>query len=240
MHSNTMDANTSSDIQKSDIFANGFWHNNAIFAQLLGMCPLLGVTTSAENGFWMGAATLLVLIGSNLVVSLIRGVIPANVRIPAYITIIAAFVSIVEMVMNAWMHDMYLILGLFIPLIVVNCAILGRAEAFASKNTPMNSLVDALAMGLGFTFALVLLGGVRELLGQGELFGFEIFGADYPDVLMFILPPGAFIALGFILAGVNIINAHIQKRKENKLKKSMLKEEDVLQKTNAIATESQP
>jgi len=200
--------------QKTEIFANGFWHNNAIFAQLLGMCPLLGVTTSAENGFWMGAATLLALVCSNLTVSLIRGAIPANVRIPAYITIIAAFVSIIEMAMNAWMHEMYLILGLFIPLIVVNCAILGRAEAFASKNTPINSLVDALAMGSGFTFALVLLGGVRELLGQGEIFGFDIFGADYPDVLMFILPPGAFIALGFILAGVNIINRKMKERKD--------------------------
>jgi len=209
--------NNTDSIKKADIWADGFWHNNTIFAQLLGMCPLLGVTTSAENGFWMGAATLLVLIGSNLVVSMIRGGIPANVRIPAYITIIAAFVSIVEMVMNAWMHDMYLILGLFIPLIVVNCAILGRAEAFASKNTPMNSLIDAFAMGAGFTFALVLLGGVRELLGQGELFGIDILGADYPDVLMFILPPGAFIALGFILAGVNIINRKISAAKQQKI-----------------------
>jgi len=200
--------------QKTEIFANGFWHNNAIFAQLLGMCPLLGVTTSAENGFWMGAATLLALTCSNLTVSLIRDAIPANVRIPAYITIIAAFVSIIEMAMNAWMHEMYLILGLFIPLIVVNCAILGRAEAFASKNTPINSLVDALAMGSGFTFALVLLGSVRELLGQGQVFGFDVFGNDYPDVLMFILPPGAFIALGFILAGVNIINRKMQERKD--------------------------
>ena len=204
--------NTTPDIKKTDIFADGFWHNNTIFAQLLGMCPLLGVTTSAENGFWMGAATLLVLLGSNLVVSLIRGAIPSSVRIPAYITIIAAFVSIIEMSMNAWMHEMYLILGLFIPLIVVNCAILGRAEACASKNSPMNSIVDALAMGLGFTFALVLLGGTRELLGQGALFGFDVFGADYPDVLMFILPPGAFIALGFILAGVNIINRRMKER----------------------------
>ena len=212
MH-NSPNTPTNTDIKKADILVDGFWHNNAIFAQLLGMCPLLGVTTSAENGFWMGAATLLVLIGSNLVVSLIRGGIPANVRIPAYITIIAAFVSIVEMAMNAWMHDMYLVLGLFIPLIVVNCAILGRAEAFASKNTPINSLVDAIAMGSGFTFALVLLGGIRELLGQGELFGFDILGASYPDVLMLILPPGAFIALGFILAGVNIINRKLLERK---------------------------
>jgi len=216
MHSNASDTNNAPDIQKGEIFANGFWHNNAIFAQLLGMCPLLGVTTSAENGFWMGAATLLALVCSNLTVSLIRGAIPANVRIPAYITIIAAFVSIIEMAMNAWMHEMYLVLGLFIPLIVVNCAILGRAEAFASKNTPMNSLVDALAMGAGFTFALVLLGGIRELLGQGEVFGFDVFGADYPDVLMFILPPGAFIALGFILAGVNIINRKMKERKDQK------------------------
>jgi len=214
MQNNANDTNSVPDLQKGEIFANGFWHNNAIFAQLLGMCPLLGVTTSAENGFWMGAATLLVLIGSNLTVSLIRGAIPANVRIPAYITIIAAFVSIVEMGMNAWMHEMYLILGLFIPLIVVNCAILGRAEAFASKNTPINSLVDALAMGSGFTFALVLLGGIRELLGQGEFFGFDIFGPSYPDVLMFILPPGAFIALGFILAGVNIINRKMKEHKD--------------------------
>jgi len=203
-------------LNKSEIFADGFWHNNTVFAQLLGMCPLLGVTTSAENGFWMGAATILVLIGSNLVVSLVRGVIPKNVRIPAYITIIAAFVTVVEMAMNAWMHEMYLVLGLFIPLIVVNCAILGRAEAFASKNSVIDSLVDALAIGTGFTFALLLLGGVRELLGQGELFGFSVFGASYPDVLMFILPPGAFIALGFILAGINIFNAQMQRRSDER------------------------
>ena len=203
-------------MNKSEIFADGFWHNNTVFAQLLGMCPLLGVTTSAENGFWMGAATILVLIGSNLVVSLVRGVIPKNVRIPAYITIIAAFVTVVEMAMNAWMHEMYLVLGLFIPLIVVNCAILGRAEAFASKNSVIDSLVDALAIGTGFTFALLLLGGVREVLGQGELFGFAVFGASYPDVLMFILPPGAFIALGFILAGINIFNAHMQRRSDER------------------------
>lgn len=199
-------------MNKQSLFVDGFWHNNTIFAQLLGMCPLLGVTTSAENGFWMGVATLLVLLGSNLVVSLVRGVIPKNVRIPAYITIIAAFVTIIGMLMDAWMHQMYLVLGLFIPLIVVNCAILGRAEAFASKNSAVDSVVDAVAVGLGFTFALVLLGGVRELLGQGELFGFSVFGDSYPDVLMFILPPGAFIALGFILAGVNWINRRLAAR----------------------------
>jgi len=204
-------------LTKSEVFYDGFWHNNTIFAQLLGMCPLLGVTTSAENGFWMGAATMLVLLGSNLVVSLVRDLIPKNVRIPAYITIIAAFVTVVGMAMNAWMHEMYLILGLFIPLIVVNCAILGRAEAFASKNSVSDSVVDALAVSAGFTFALVVLGGVRELLGQGELFGFDLFGESYPDVLMFILPPGAFIALGFILAGVNLINRKLKQRAETPL-----------------------
>lgn len=193
-------------MNKSELFVEGFWHNNAVFAQLLGLCPLLGVTTSAENGFWMGAASLMVLLGSNLVVSLVRNVIPKNVRIPAYITIIASFVTLVDMGMNAWMHDMYMVLGLFIPLIVVNCAILGRAEAFASKNSLLDSFVDAIAVGLGFTLALVVLGGVRELFGQGEFFGFSVFGESYPDMLMFILPPGAFIALGFILAAVNMIN----------------------------------
>jgi len=199
-------------MSKQQILADGFWHNNTVFAQLLGMCPLLGVTTSAENGFWMGAATIVVLIGSNLVVSLVRGVIPQQVRIPAYITIIAAFVTLVDLAMNAWMHEMYLILGLFIPLIVVNCAILGRAEAFASKNSISDSLTDAVAIGAGFTFALMLLGGIRELFGRGELFGYPLLGSDYPDFLMFILPPGAFIALGFILAAVNVINRNLKKR----------------------------
>ncbi|MDQ6958377.1 MAG: electron transport complex subunit E [Mariprofundaceae bacterium] len=196
-------------MNKTEILADGFWHNNTIFAQLLGMCPLLGVTTSAINGFWMGAATVLVLLGSNIVVSLIRGFIPKNVRIPAYIMVIAAFVTVVGMAMNAWMHDMYLILGLFIPLIVVNCAILGRAEAFASKNSVLDSATDALAVGLGFTFALMLLGSVREILGHGSFFGISLFGEHYPDFLMFVLPPGAFIALGFIIAGINIINRRV-------------------------------
>lgn len=214
-------------MDKSEIFVDGFWRKNTIFAQLLGMCPLLGVTTSAENGLWMGLATLLVLLGSNLVVSMVRGIIPKNVRIPSYITIIAAFVTVVGMAMNAWMHAMYLILGLFIPLIVVNCAILGRAEAFASKNTVSDSLMDALAVGLGFTFALVLLGSVRELLGQGDIFGFAVFGESYPDVLMFILPPGAFIALGFILAAINLINGALARRAEARAVPSEVSAESV-------------
>jgi electron transport complex protein RnfE len=199
-------------MDKQEIFTEGFWNNNTIFAQLLGMCPLLGVTTSAENGFWMGAATTFVLMGSNLVVSVVRGVIPKNVRIPAYITIIAAFVTVVDMAMDAWMHGMYLILGLFIPLIVVNCSVVGRAEAFASKNTVSDSVVDGLSVGLGFTLALLVLGGVREVIGQGTLFGRPLFGAHYPDFLMFILPPGAFIALGFILVGVRLINRWLGNR----------------------------
>jgi len=199
----TTEATTSSRVV---ILADGLWRNNTIFAQLLGMCPLLGVTTSAVNGFWMGAATTLVLLGSNTVVSLIRGFVPRDVRIPAYITVIAAFVTVIGLAMNAWMHEMYLVLGLFIPLIVVNCAILGRAEAFASKNGLTDSVADALGVGLGFTLALMLLGSVRELLGHGSIFGFHVLGAHYPDFLMFVLPPGAFIALGFIIAGVNLIN----------------------------------
>ncbi|HKI59559.1 MAG TPA: electron transport complex subunit E [Mariprofundaceae bacterium] len=229
----SMTTSTESAVSKNEIFADGFWHNNTIFAQLLGMCPLLGVTTSVENGFWMGAATVIVLIGSNLVVALVRGGIPDQVRIPAYITIIAAFVTMVDLAMNAWMHEMYLVLGLFIPLIVVNCAILGRAEAFASKNSVSDSLVDAVAVGFGFTFALMLLGGVRELLGQGELFGFAVFGADYPDFLLFILPPGAFIALGFILAGVNIINRKLKARADR-----MAASESVAEPAAATTTEA--
>jgi electron transport complex protein RnfE len=224
-------------ISRKEILADGFWHNNTIFVQLLGMCPLLGVTTSAENGFWMGAATMLVLIGSNLVVSMVRGVIPAQVRIPAYITIIAAFVTIVGLGMNAWMHEMYLVLGLFIPLIVVNCAILGRAEAFASKNSIIDSLVDAIAVGAGFTFALMLLGGMRELFGQGELFGFAVFGADYPDFLLFILPPGAFIVLGFILAGVNIINRRMKANKERRAAEAVVADETANSTEAVTATE---
>ncbi len=210
-----MNGSTDSQISKREILADGFWHNNTIFAQLLGMCPLLGVTTSAVNGFWMGAATVLVLLGSNIVVSMIRGFVPRDVRIPAYITVIAAFVTVVGLAMNAWMHEMYLILGLFIPLIVVNCAILGRAEAFASKNGLVDSIVDAVAVGLGFTFALMLLGSVREIFGYGTWFGYPVLGENYPDFLMFILPPGAFIALGFILAGVNIINRRMGSRAAN-------------------------
>ncbi|MBF0454377.1 MAG: electron transport complex subunit E [Magnetococcales bacterium] len=196
-----------------EIITNGFWSNNVVFAQLLGMCPLLGVTTTAMNGIGMGMASLAVLLGSNVVVSLVRNYIPTEVRIPSYIIIIASFVTIIDLVMNAYLHDLHKVLGLFIPLIVVNCAILGRAEAFASKNSLARSAIDGIASGLGFTFALFLLGASREVLGSGEIFGMDLFGPSFHPALGFVLPPGAFIALGFILMGIKWIEA---KREEKK------------------------
>ena len=189
-----------------EIIRNSFWDNNVVFAQLLGMCPLLGVTTTAINGIGMGLASTAVLLGSNIVVALVRNYIPKDVRIPSYIIIIASFVTIIDLCMNAYMHDLHKVLGLFIPLIVVNCAILGRAEAFASKNSVFKSAVDGLASGLGFTFALAILGGVREILGSGALFGTNLMGESFHPALGFVLPPGAFIALGFILVGVRWFN----------------------------------
>jgi len=200
----------------SSIAADGFWNNNAVFAQLLGMCPLLAVTSTAENGIAMGLASMVVLIGANFVVSLIRHWIPREVRIPAYIVVIARFVTVVDLTMNAYVHDLHKTLGLFIPLIVVNCAILGRAEAFASKTTPARAAFDGVMTGLGFTFALFVLGAVREVIGMGTIFGVSIFGGDYIPVLMMILPPGAFIALGFILAGVRIINDRREAKRQAK------------------------
>ncbi len=185
-----------------EIIKSGFWDNNVVFAQLLGMCPLLGVTTTAMNGIGMGMASLAVLLGSNIVVSLVRNFIPNEVRIPSYIIIIASFVTIIDLVMNAWAHDMHKVLGLFIPLIVVNCAILGRSEAFASKNGVIKSAIDGIASGLGFTLALFLLGASRELLGAGQIFGVDVFGPSFHPAIGFVLPPGAFIALGFILMGI--------------------------------------
>ncbi|MBF0272663.1 MAG: electron transport complex subunit E [Magnetococcales bacterium] len=189
-----------------EIIVNGFWKNNGVFVQMLGMCPTLGVTTSAENGLGMGLATASVLVGSNMVVSMVRKVIPNDVRIPAFIIIIAAFVTIIDLAMNAFVHDLHKVLGLFIPLIVVNCIILGRAEAFASKNTVIGSILDGVFTGLGFTFALTLLGSIREILGSGQIMGHVVFGPDFQPALGFILPPGAFIALGFILMTYKWIN----------------------------------
>lgn len=182
-------------------FTKGFIKENPVFILLLGLCPTLGVTTSAFNGLGMGLATTFVLVMSNLVVSLVKDFIPDKVRIPSFIVIIASFVTIVELTMQAYTPALFDALGLFIPLIVVNCIVLGRAEAFASKNNVGSSIIDGLGMGLGFAFALTLLGGVRELLGSGAIFGFNLIEGDL--MLVFILAPGAFIALGYLIAIIN-------------------------------------
>ncbi|RLD70004.1 MAG: electron transport complex subunit RsxE [Bacteroidetes bacterium] len=184
-------------------FSKGFIKENAVFALFLGLCPTLGVTTTAINGLGMGLATTFVLVMSNLVVSLVKNVIPDKVRIPAFIVIIATFVTVVELVMKGYVPSLFDALGLFIPLIVVNCLVLGRAEAFASKNTIWSSLVDGAGMGLGFTMALTVLGAVRELLGSGAFFGMKLISGD--GLLLFILPPGAFIALGYLIVLANMI-----------------------------------
>ncbi len=181
-------------------FTNGLLKDNPIFVQMLGMCPTLAVTTSAMNGVGMGLATTSVLVCSNMAISALRKVIPAKVRIPAFIVVIATFVTIVGMVMEGFVPALFNSLGLFIPLIVVNCIILARAESFASKNGIVDSMLDGLGMGLGFTLALMILGGVRELFGNGSIFGFSLLGAAYKPALIMILPPGAFLALGIILA----------------------------------------
>jgi len=184
-------------------FSKGFIRENAVFALFLGLCPTLGVTTSAINGLAMGLATTFVLVMSNLVVSLIKSLIPDKVRIPSFIVIIATFVTVVELVMKGYVPALFDALGLFIPLIVVNCLVLGRAEAFASKNSIWSSLVDGMGMGLGFTMALTVLGAVRELLGSGAFFGLKLISGD--ALLLFILPPGAFIALGYLIVLANMI-----------------------------------
>ncbi|MBN2880404.1 MAG: electron transport complex subunit E [Clostridia bacterium] len=189
------------------IFLNGITKENPVFRLLLGMCPTLAVTTSATNGIGMGLAATFVLVGSNLVISLIKGFIPEKIRIPSFIVVIATFVTVVQLIMQAFIPSLYESLGLFIPLIVVNCIILQRAEAFASKNKPFASIIDGLGMGLGFTLAITLLASVRELIGNGTLFGLQIMGAAYQPALIFILAPGGFIALGLILALLNLVSA---------------------------------
>ncbi|NNK88278.1 MAG: electron transport complex subunit E [Flavobacteriaceae bacterium] len=188
-------------------FLKGIIKDNPVFVMLLGMCPVLGVTSTAFNGLGMGIATLFVLFMSNIVVSLIKSQIPAKVRIPAFIIIIASFVTIVEMVLEAFLPVLYEQLGIFIPLIVVNCLILGRAEAFASKNNLVSSLVDALGMGIGFTIALVALGATREILGNGSLFDFRFLSEDASTLILFVLPPGAFIALAYLSIVFNKVTA---------------------------------
>ena len=178
---------------------NGILRENPVFALVLGMCPTLATTTSAINGMSMGLATTFVLICSNVVISLLKNLIPDKVRIPAFIVVIATFVTMVQLLMQAYLPAIYEVLGLFIPLIVVNCIVLGRAEAFAAKNTVGLSALDGLGMGLGFTLALTLIGAVRELLGTGSLFGMNLYSETY-GMLIFVLAPGAFIVLGYLMA----------------------------------------
>ena len=213
-----------------DITRDGLWNNNVALVQLLGLCPLLAVTNTTVNGLGLGIATTLVLIISNVLVSSIRHVVRPEIRLPVFMLIIASVVTAIELAMNAWFHQLYLILGIFIPLIVTNCSIIGRAEGFASRNSMARSLVDGLAMGIGFTFILVLLGGLRELIGTGSLlaqadlmfgdiakgFAITLFD-DYRGFLLAILPPGAFIGLGLLIAMKNIID----ERKAVALKQSV-------------------
>jgi electron transport complex protein RnfE len=189
-------------------FRKGLWRDNAVFRLLLGLCPALAVTTSAENGLGMGLATTFVLVCSNIVVSSLRKFIPAKVRIPSFIVVIASFVTVVQLCMEAYFYSLHKALGIFIPLIVVNCLILGRAEAFASKHRLAPAIVDGVGMGLGFTLALFVLGAVRELFGSGTLLGLALFGAEYQPLLLMILPPGAFIAMGLLLAAMNKFDAY--------------------------------
>jgi electron transport complex protein RnfE len=208
----------------SRIVRDGLWDNNVVMAQMLALCPAMAVTTSGTNGLGMGLASTAVLVVSNVLVSLIRKVVSTQVRIPVFIVLIATLVTLVDMIINAWLHDLYKVLGLFIALIVVNCAILGRAEAFAARAGVLPSLVDGLAIGLGMTGAMTAIGLVREFLGAGTLFaqasnllgpafGFlEVQVPGYGGALLMILPPGAFAVLGFMLAGKRVIDARIEAR----------------------------
>jgi electron transport complex protein RnfE len=207
------------------IIADGLWLNNPGTVQLLGLCPLLAVTTTVTNGLGLGLATTLTLVASNVIVSLIRRLVRPEVRIPVFVLVIASVVTVIELAMNAWLHELHMILGIFIPLIVTNCSIIGRAESFASRHSVDRALLDGLAMGIGFTLVLVTLGGLRELVGHGTLLAqahlmFGEFGRhltltvipDYRGFLLAILPPGAFMGLGFLIAGMNIINARREQR----------------------------
>ena len=212
-------------------FKEGLLDNNPVLVQLLGMCPTLAVTTTVANAIGMGLAATAVLICSNLFISLLRKFIPKQVRIAAYIVIISGFVTAVELLMRAYFYDLYQSLGLFIPLIVVSCIILARAEAFASKNKPLPSIIDGAAMGLGFTFALVLLAFVRELLGSGKIFGWAIPGYSENPMVIFVLPAGAFISLGLVIAAVQKIRNTVADR-------ARLKEIEETRKTYAKAEET--
>lgn len=195
-------------ISKLGTLTSGIIKNNPAFVLLLGMCPTLGTTSSAINGLGMGAATMFVLVMSNIVISLIKNLIPSKVRIPAYIVVIASLVTVLQLCMEAYVPALYNTLGVFIPLIVVNCIILGRAEAFASKNNVIYSALDGLGIGIGFTLSLTLLGAVREMLGAGSIFGFKFITGD--GILLFVLAPGAFIALGYLLVIFNKLTAKMK------------------------------
>ena len=200
----------------SEHIKRGVITENPTFVQVLGMCPTLATTTSAMNGLGMGLSVLVVLMGSNLVISLLRKVIPDKIRIPAFIVIIASFVTVIDLFLQAMFYDtLYQSLGLFIPLIVVNCIILGRAEAYASKHGPLDSLLDGLGMGLGFTLALTLLGAVREILGAGQIFGLQIMPSSYQPAVIMVMAPGPFFALGILLAVFTAVRKKMEKRKSD-------------------------
>jgi electron transport complex protein RnfE len=214
------------DTSYGKLIKDGLWHNNQALVALLGLCPLLAVSNTAINGLGLGLATTAVLVGSNSTVSLIRHLVRPEIRLPVFVLVIASFVTTIELVMNAYFHELHKILGIFIPLIVTNCTIIGRAEAFASKHRLDKAIIDGLSMGIGFTLALVTLGAMRELIGMGTLFsqahlmfgeaarGLTIsLGEDYKGMLIAILPPGAFIGLGFLIALKNLINNRIEQRK---------------------------
>ena len=216
-----------SDVNYKEISVNGLWKNNPALVQLLGLCPLLAVSGSVVNSLGLGLATMLVLIGSNVSVSLIRSAVSDAVRLPAFVMIIAAFTTCTELLMQAFTYELYQILGIFIPLIVTNCSILGRADAFASKNKILPSAADGFMMGLGFLLVLVLIGAVREILGSGTLFDgmhllfgpiaqnwrIDLFGENYKGFLVAVLPPGAFIVAGVLIALKNIIDKHLENRR---------------------------
>ena len=190
----------------------GLWAENPIFRIVLGLCPTLAITTSAANGIGMGFAATFVLVGSNVMISALRNFIPRRIRIPGYIVIIATFVTVVDLTMNAYFHALHKSLGIFIPLIVVNCIIMGRAEAYAAKNGVLYSMLDGLGMGLGFTISIVVIGAIREVLGMGTIFGAPLMGPSYVPFALLLLPPGAFILLGSMLAAMNRIEIHLAKR----------------------------
>lgn len=206
----------SSKTKMSSVFLNGVLTENPTFRLVLGMCPTMAVTTAAINGIGMGLAATFVLIGSNTVISILRKFVPDEVRIPAFVLIICTFVTIVQMLLQAFVPSLYESLGMFIPLIVVNCIILARAEAFASKNGVLASAVDGAGMGIGFTLALTLIAGIRELIGAGTIFGVSVFGGGYEPMLVMILPTGGFLTLGILMG---IINALAQRSEKKRIKK---------------------